>query len=614
MNGFRESLIRAAGFTAICVALGVMAPTAPSQEQGATTNVPGMQPGIHLVAPVADGQWTIPAGDYGDTRFSPLAQINTSNVKNLHYVMSLSTGIPHGHEGQPLVVGKTLYMVTPFPNDLIALDLTKPGFPVKWIYHPDPDNIAVGHACCDIVNRGAAYADGLIVYNTLDDHTIAVDANTGKLVWRTVVGDDKASETETMAPLIAKNVVLVGISGSELGVRGRLMGLDLHSGKILWRAWSTGSDADVRIGKDFKPFYKKDQGKDLGLSTWNSDNWKRGGGTVWGWLSYDPELNLVYYGTGNSGPWDEDKRPGDNKWDITIFARDPETGYAKWAFQVVPHAGWDFDQMVENVLVDMPWKGKERKLLIRSGKTGYVMVMDRETGELLSAVPFVPVTWSNGYDLQTGLPYMNLSKETHEGKPVTDICPSNLGGKNQSPTAFSPRTGYLYIPADHICMDKKDLPVNYIAGTPYVGASVLNYVPKGESGGELIAWDVAHAKRVWGISSGPLPTWSGLLVTGGDVLFYGTLDGWFKAVDARTGKELWQFKTQSGIVGNPITFLGPDGKQYIAIYSGIGGALGGVDFPSVSSDDPYAALGAVYAASSLKEKVAPGGALYVFSL
>ncbi len=601
------------GFAAVC--MFVLCCPALAQEKGSTTNVPGIRPGIRLVAPVANGQWKIPAGDYGDLRYSPLGQINTTNVKNLHFVTSMATGIPHGHEGQPLVVGSTLYMVTPFPNNLIALDLNKPGFPMKWIFEPHPSAQAVGHACCDIVNRGAAYADGKIVYNTLDDHTVAVDAKTGKKVWETTVGDVENNETETMAPLIVKDVVLVGISGSELGVRGRLMGLDLHTGKIKWTAWSLGSDKDVRIGSDFKPFYKKDQGKNLGLSTWNKDQWKRGGGTTWGWISYDPELNLVYYGTGNSGPWNEDMRPGDNKWDVTIFARNPETGMAKWAFQVVPHAGWDFDQIAENVLVDMNWGGRMRKLLINSGKTGYVMVMDRQTGELLSAVPFVPiVNWSNGYDLKTGLPNMNVDKETHVGKQVAHICPSNIGAKNESPTAFSPRTGLLYIPADHICMDKEDTPVNYIADTPYIGAIVLNYVPAGEAGGELVAWDVAHARKVWGIPSPDLPTWSGLLATGGDVVFYGALDGWFKAVDARNGKLLWQFKTESGIVGNPMTFLGPDGKQYIAVYSGVGGALGGTAFPSISIDDPYAALGAAYAARDIKTKTMPGGALYVFGL
>ena len=307
-------------------------------------------------------------------------------------------------------------------------------------------------------------------------------------------------------------------------------------------------------------------------------------------------------------------RPGDNKWAITIFARNPETGYAKWAYQVVPHSGWDYDQEAEDVLVDMQWGGRMRKLLINSGKTGYVMVMDRETGELLSAEPFVPVTWSTGYNLKTGIPNMVEKKETHAGKNVLGICPANVGGKSMFPTAFSPRTGLLYIPATHICMDYEGLPANYIPGTPYLGAKVVNFVPKGLDGGGLIGWDVAKAKQVWAVSGNSLPSYAGVLATGGDLVFNGTLDGWFRAIDAHTGKLLWRFKTESGIVGNPITFLGPDGKQYVAVYSGVGGAVGSVAFPSISLDDPTGSLGAVNAVRNLKKETLPGGALYVFAL
>ncbi len=589
----------------ITVSLAAQTPVSPP---------PGSLPGIQPVAPLANGQWTMPAGDYGNLRYSPLDKINTGNVQNLHLVAAQSTGIAHGHEGQPLVVNGTLYMVMPFPNDLIALDITKPGFPQKWTFTPNPDNRAVGIACCDVVNRGASYADGKIIYNTLDAFTVAVDAETGKLVWKTQVGDIKLSETETMAPIIVKDKVLVGISGGEMGARGRITAMDLKTGKITWQAFTTGSDADMRFGPDFRPFYKKDQGQDLGIKSWGPDQWKTGGGTTWGWISYDPTLNLIYYGSGNPGPWNEDMRPGDNKWAITIFARNPDTGYAKWAYQVVPHSGWDYDQEAEDVLVDMTWGGRMRKLLINSGKTGYVMVMDRETGELLSAEPFVPVTWSTGYNLKTGLPNMVEKKETHAGKNILGICPANVGGKSMFPTAFSPRTGLLYIPATHICMDYKGLPVNYIPGTPFLGADVINFIPKGLDAGGLIGWDVAKAKQVWAVSGKTLPDYAGVLATGGDIVFNGTLDGWFRALDARSGKLLWQFKTESGIVGNPMTFLGPDGKQYVAVYAGVGGAVGSVAFPSISLDDPTASLGAVNAVRNLKKETLPGGALYVFAL
>lgn len=612
-----DRLVRPLNMTLAAMALGIaglaMAQSSGTATNGMTTQIPGEAPGIHLISPVANGQWTMPAGDYANTRYSPLAQINTTNVQNLKLVGSLSIGIPHGFEGQPLVVGSTLYIVTPYPNDLIALDLTKPGFPEKWTFKPYPDIRAVGIACCDTVNRGAVFADGKIIYNTLDTHTVAVDANTGQKVWETTVGDIKLGETITMAPIVVKDVVLTGISGGELGVRGRLTGIDLKTGKILWRAWSSGSDEDVRIGSDFHAFYKKDQGKDLGLKSWTPGQWKLGGGTVWGWISYDPQLNLIYYGTGNPGVWNPDMRPGSNHWSVTVWARNPETGMAKWAYQMVPHDSWDYDEIMENILVDMPWEGKERKLMIHPGRTGFMFVLDRETGELLSADKYVPVTWANGYNLQTGLPDINDDKRVHFGKYSRDICPSSTGGKDFIPSAFSPRTGYLYIPAHNTCMDYEGTAVNYIAGTPYLGASVRMYPGPGDYQGELIAWDVLKRHQVWGIKDNVLPVYAGVLATGGDLIFYGTMEGWFRAVDARSGKILWQSKTGSGIIGDPITFIGPDGKQYIAIYSGIGGWMGATALPSVSTDDPYAALGVVGAMKPIKALTRPGAALYVYS-
>jgi PQQ-dependent dehydrogenase (methanol/ethanol family) len=612
MGQTKTMIQRATRIAMMLLAVRACVPVSLAQTNGSTQNIPGALAGFHLVSPVAAGQWTMPAGDYGNTRYSPLNKIDTHNIRNLHVVATMSTGIPQGHEGQPLVVNNTMYVVTPYPDNLIAFDLTQPGFPQKWIFHPNPDIAAVGIACCDVVNRGASYANGDVIYNTLDAYTVAVDANTGKLVWKTQVGDIKYGETITMAPIVVKDVVLVGDSGAELGVRGKLTALDVKTGKILWRAFNSGSDADARIGPDFKPFYAKDRGKDLGLSSWTPGQWKMGGGTIWGWISYDPELNLIYYGTGNPGVWNADMRPGDNKWSITIWARNPETGYAKWAYQVVPHDAWDYDEIMENVLIDMPWQGRTRKLLLHPGRTGYMFVLDRETGEVLSAQTFEPVNWSKGYDLKTGQPNIDPEKRTHFGHYATHICPSSTGGKEFVPSSFSPRTGYLYIPAHNTCMDYEGTAVNYIAGTPYLGASVRMYPGPGGYQGELIAWDIVHAQKVWSIKDPDLPVYSGVLSTGGDLVFYGTMEGWFRAVDAHTGKILWQFKTASGIVGDPITFLGPDGKQYIAIYAGIGGWMGATALPSVSTDDPYAALGVVGAMKQIKAKTQPGDLVYVF--
>ena len=586
------------------------------QSDGMTMSIPGSLPDIHLVSPVANGQWTMQAGDYGNLRYSPLSQINTQNVHSLHVVANISDGIPHGHEGGPLVVGSTMYMVTPYPNNLMAFDLSKPEqhFPMLWKYMPHPSIESVGVACCDTVNRGPMYADGKIIYALLDAHVVAVDARSGKEVWRTQVGDIHFGETTTMAPLVVKDTVFVGNSGGELGVRGKLTALDVKTGKVKWIAWSTGSDQDVRLGPDFKPFYAKDQGKDLGLKTWNPGQWKIGGGTIWGWISYDPQLNLIYYGTGNPGPWNPDMRPGDNKWTCSIIARDADTGMAKWAWQGSPHDEWDYDEIMENILVDMPWKGQMRKLLIHPGRTGFMYVLDRTNGELLSASQYEPTNWATGYDLKTGKAQMVEEKETHFGRFTKHICPSSTGAKDFIPSSFDPRTGYVYIPAHNTCMDYMGTAVNYIAGTPYLGAEVRMYPGPGGYQGELVAWDVKEGKKVWSVQDPDLPVYSGVLSTGGDVVFYGTMEGWFRAVDAHSGKILWQYKCPSGIVSDPITFTGPDGKQYVAVYSGVGGWMGATAFPSVSTDDPYAALGVVGTMKKIKTLSPPGDMLYVFSL
>jgi PQQ-dependent dehydrogenase (methanol/ethanol family) len=559
------------------------------------------------------GEWWMPGRDFAASRYSALNDINVSNVVNMKVATTFSTGVLHGHEGQPLVVGSTMYVVTPYPNILYAIDLTKPGGALRWMYAPPTDPRAVGIACCDIVNRGAAYADGKIVYNTLDAQTVAVDAATGKEAWRVRVGDVNIGETITMAPLIVKGKVIVGNSGAELGVRGYVVALDLTSGKQLWKAYSTGPDADVLIGPEFKPFYARDRGTDLGVKTWTKDQWKLGGGTVWGWVSYDPETNSLFYATANPGVWNPDLRPGDNKWSITLFARDPDTGHAKWAYQFVKHDAWDYDEIMENVLVDMPVNGQPRKLLIHPGRTGFVYTFDRTTGELLTAEKYQPTNWARSVDTKTGETIEEPSKRTHEGVVTRDICPSSTGAKDQQPSAFSPRSGLLYIPAHNVCMDYEGVEANYIAGTPYLGASVKMFPGPGNYRGELVAWDPVRARTVCSVKE-DLPLWSGVLATAGDLVFYGTMDGWFKAIDARSCAELWKFKTGSGIVGNPIAYKGPDGKEYIAVYSGIGGWMGAVAFPDISLDDPYTALGVAGAVPDIKQKSGMGGMLYVFSL
>ncbi|HYK41576.1 MAG TPA: methanol/ethanol family PQQ-dependent dehydrogenase [Thermoanaerobaculia bacterium] len=560
-----------------------------------------------------ESQWIRPARDYASSRYSTLDQINTETVRNLKVAFTFSTGVSKGHEAAPLVVNGTMYIVTPYPNYLYALDLTKPGAPAKWVYKPKTLPSAQGVACCDVVNRGAAYDRGRVFFNTLDDQTVAVDAETGKEVWRTRVGDINHGESMTMAPLVVKGKVLVGNSGGEFGVRGWLTALDADSGKVVWRAWSTGPDKEVLIGPRFKPFYASDKGTDLGMTSWPGDLWKIGGGTVWGWVSYDPQLDLIYYGTSNPGPWNPDQRPGDNKWTAAVIARSPDDGQAVWAYQMSPHDLYDYDGVNENVLLDLPIGGRMRKTLLRADRDGFFYVIDRTSGEVLSANPFAYVTTRTGVDLATGRPKEVEELKPQVGRTVRGICPAAPGGKDWQPMAFSPRTGLVYIPHNHLCQDEEGVQANYIEGTPFVGANVKMYAAPGGHRGEFTAWDPVAGKPVWKIKE-KFPAWSGALATAGDVVFYGTMDGWFQAVHARTGEVLWRFKTGSGIIGQPITYRGPDGKQYVAILSGVGGWSGAIVSNNLDPRDGTAALGFVNAMGDLPSATTAGGMLYVFAL
>ena len=560
---------------------------------------------------IDDGEWRMPAKDYASRRFSGLSEITAQNAASLKLAWTFSTGVVRGHEAAPLVVGGTMYVVSPFPNILYALDVRDGS--KKWEYRPAPQRAAQGVACCDVVNRGAAYFDGKVFYNTLDNHTVAVDAETGREVWKTKVGDINVGETMTMAPLVVKGRVLVGNSGGEMGVRGWLKALDANSGSVVWTAYTTGPDSEVLIGSRFKPYFAQDSGANLGVTTWPPDAWKIGGGSVWGWISYDPELDLIYYGTGNPGPWNPHQRPGDNKWTSAIFARDPDNGEAVWAYQWSPHDLHDYDGVNENVLLDLPIGGQTRKVLVRPERNGFVYVLDRETGEIISADPYAYNTSILSVDLKTGRPEYNPAKHPEVGKVVREICPASPGAKDWQPSAFSPRTGLLYMPHQNLCMDVEAVEANYIAGTPFVGMNVRMYAGPGGHRGEFTAWDPVRRGKVWSIKEN-FPVWSGALVTAGDVAFYGTMEGYFKAVDARTGDPLWQFRTGSGIIGQPITYRGPDGKQYVAILSGVGGWSGAIVAGNLDARDSTAALGFVNAMRDLPDHTTKGGTLYVFTL
>jgi len=563
-----------------------------------------------------DNQWALPGKNYSATRYSTLSQITSNNARNLRQVWSFSTGALRGHEGQPLVVDTTMYVHSAFPNHVYALDLTKEGWPMKWRYTPVQDERAVAVACCDLVHRGVNYVQGKILMSTLDGHVLALDAETGKELWNVRNADPTRGETMTMSGLVIKDKYIVGVSGGEFGIRGWVAAYDINSGKQLWKAYSMGPDADIMLAPDFNqanPHYGQ---KGLGTSTWPGERWRNGGGSTWGWYAYDPDLDLVYYSTGNPGTWNPTVREGDNKWSMSIFARDPDTGMAKWAYQMTPWDAWDYDGINEHVLIDVTMAGRPVKALVHFDRNGFAYLLDRTNGTLLSAEKFVPTTnWAERIDLKTGRPVEVPSKRTRQGVETKDICPAAMGAKNQQPVSYSPRTRLIYAGTNNLCMNYEGVEVQYIAGAPYVGANVRIFAGPGGHQGEFIAWDPAAGKKVWGITE-PFPVWTGTVVTAGDVVFYGTMDGWFKAVNAKTGAPLWKQKLASGSIGNPITFMGPDKKQYIAIYSGIGGWFGLPVAGNLSREDPLGALGAVGAAygSGLDKATSVGGTLHVFAL
>jgi alcohol dehydrogenase (cytochrome c) len=557
-------------------------------------------------------QWVMPTGDYANQRYSQLNQITKDNVKNLRPAWTFSTGVLRGHEGAPLVIGDVMYVHTPFPNNVYALDLKNNGT-IIWKYEPKQDPSVIPVMCCDTVNRGVAYADGKIILNQADAHVVALDAKTGKELWKVQNGDPKKGETMTAAPMIVKDKVIVGISGGEFGVQGRVTAYSLADGKKVWNAFSVGPDDQI-LFDDKTMEMGKPVGKDSSLKTWKGDQWKIGGGATWGWYSYDPQLNLIYYGSGNPSTWNPVQRPGDNKWSMTIFARNPDTGVARWVYQMTPHDEWDYDGINEMMLADINVKGQPTKALVHFDRNGFAYTLNRENGALLVAEKYDPkVNWATHVDMKTGRPEVVKEYSTQAGGEdhnVKNICPAALGTKDQQPAAFSPKTNVFYVPTNHVCMDYEPFKVSYTAGQPYVGATLSMYPPQGDNHlGNFIAWDAGQGKILWSIPE-PFSVWSGALATAGDVIFYGTLEGYLKAVDPQ-GKELYKFKTPSGIIGNVMTYM-HGGKQYVAVLSGVGGWAGIGMAAGLTKDTD--GLGAVGAYKALSNYTQLGGVLTVFSL
>jgi len=561
--------------------------------------------------------WIMPGRDYSSQNYSPMTQINVENVKKLRTAWSFSTGLLHGHEGTPLVVDGLMYVHTSFPNNTFALDLNDPGH-IIWQHKPKQDPAARSVACCDLVNRGLAYWPGdgktpaLIIKTQLDGHLVALNAKTGEEFWKVENGDIKVGQTLTQAPYVIKDLALVGSSGAELGVRGHTTAYNVKTGEQVWRVYATGPDSEVGIGDDFNkanPHYGQ---KGLGTGTWEGDAWKIGGGTNWGWYAYDPETNLFHYGSGNPAPWNETMRPGDNKWTMTIWGRDADSGQAKFGYQKTPHDEWDYAGVNVMILSEQKDKaGKMRKLLTHPDRNGIVYTLDRENGDLVSANKLDDtVNWVKQVDLKSGLPVRDPEYSTHMDHKGKEICPSAMGYHNQGHDSYDPTKELFYLGINHICMDWEPFMLPYRAGQFFVGATLNMYPgPKGTLG-QVKAMNSVTGKMEWEVPE-KFAVWGGTLATAGNLVFYGTLDGYIKARDSRTGELKWQFQLPSGVIGHPMTYE-HNGKQYVGIYSGVGGWPGvGLVF---DLKDPTAGLGAVGAFKELAHYTQMGGALFVFSL
>ncbi len=364
--------------------------------------------------------WVMPTGDYANTRYSKLNQINAQNVGKLQVAWTFSTGVLRGHEGGPLIIGNMMYVHTPFPNKVYAIDLSQEN-KIVWKYEPKQDPNVIPVMCCDTVNRGLSYGDGKIFLHQADTTLVALDAKSGQVAWTAKNGDPSKGETGTSAPMVVKDKVLVGISGGEFGVQAHMTAYDIKTGKVAWRGFSEGPDDQILVD-DKTTALGKPVGKDSSLKTWQGDQWKIGGGATWGWISYDPELNLVYYGSGNPSTWNPKQRPGDNKWSMTIWARNPDTGVAKWVYQMTPHDEWDYDGINEMILSDQQINGQPRKLLTHFDRNGLGYTLDRATGELLVAEKYDPkVNWTSGVDMDKNSPPMAVRRCSTQLRPTRRV-------------------------------------------------------------------------------------------------------------------------------------------------------------------------------------------------
>jgi glucose dehydrogenase len=523
-----------------------------------------------------------PSGMY--QRFSKLKQIDAGNVGRLQIAWTFWTGPLRGRGGAPLVVGHVLYLQA--SEALYALNLYDDNR-VVWKYEPKQDPNFNPVMCCDTVKRGVAYADGKIFVHRADTTLVALDAKTGNVVWSVKNGDPSKGETGASAPHVFNDKVIISISGGEFGVRGSVTAYNIKDGKQVWRGYSMGPDSDTLIDPAKTTNLRKPVGPSSGTNTWQGEQWKIGGGTAWGWYSFDPETNLMYYGTGNPSTWNPRQRPGDNQWSMTIFARDVDTGMARWVYQMTPHD--DYDGVNDVLLTDERIGGAKRKAVVHFDRNGLAHTLDRVTGELLIV---------EQYDSK-----VNAMVGVHTN------CPAALSTIDQQPAAFSPETGLFYVPSNRVCVQYPSR-VTLPTGGPLGSAKASVHAPPGEGNiGRLVAWDAHAGKIVWSNQEQFLAP-SGALTTAGGLVFYGAA-GYLKAVDAKTGKELYNFPTPTAFI-DEVTTYEHGGKQYVAIMSGVGGTADrGV---AAGSNDPTADLGAVGGYAGLRNYATVGGTLTVLAL
>jgi alcohol dehydrogenase (cytochrome c) len=539
------------------------------------------------VAAQTGAAWTVYGGDNANTRYSTLNQINASNVGRLKVAWALQLGSLRSQESTPILVGDLLYVTSSHgPKNVFAVD-ARTG-EVKWRYSPEVPAGIEQYACCDVNNRGVAHANGKIFVGRLDGHLVALDARTGKELWKSQVIDHTSGSVITSPPMVVKNLVITGFGGGEYGVRGYITAFDQDTGREVWKLYTVPGPGEP------------------GNDTWKGDSWKFGGGVAWHIGSYDPALNLLYYGTSNPSPWGAAIRGNDssnigpysNLYTASTLAINPDTGKIVWHYQTTPHDAWDYDGVNELVLVDLDIGGQKTPVALKADRNGFFYVLDRRNGKLLSAEKFIDLNWAKSIDMTTGRPVENADKRPRLGFRAKDICPNLIGGKNWMPMSYSFQTGLVYVPTMNLCMDLEGAQPQYKRGAFYLAVEFeLGKSGPGGHLGEVIAWDPVKQQKVWG-NKDELLYMGGMLSTAGGLVFHGDLKGWFKALDAKTGRTLWQFQTGSGVSAAPMTYeLG--GKQYVAVVSGRTFAI-----PAF-----FGPIGEKMVAAS-----AEGGTLFVFEL